>query len=197
MRGGPGLSASPCAPRCRLPAVSPTEERLAELWQKVDAFFERARAAHGAAITCRAGCDARCHRRFSVTGVEADALRRHLDALGGAAREALRARAVAGDPARCAALDDDGRCGVYEARPLICRTHGLALRFRDDRRHLPLLDACPKNYADVNLASLDPTTVLDQTTLSTVVAALDALHADAVGRPRGERVEVDAILAEE
>jgi len=176
--------------------VHPTDEKLAELWQKIDAFTARARAAHGAAITCRAGCDACCHRRFSVTGVEADALRRHLDALGEPAREALRARATAGDPTRCAALDDDGRCGVYEARPLICRTHGLALRFRDDRRRLPTLDACPKNYADTDLASLDPATVLDQTTLSTVVAALDALHADAVGRPRGARIELDALLAE-
>jgi Fe-S-cluster containining protein len=172
-----------------------TDDKLAALWQKVDAFFARARGAHGAAITCHAGCDACCHRRFSVTGVEADALRRHLGALSEAAREALRARAVAGDPSRCAALGDDGRCGVYEARPLICRTHGLALRFRDDRRHLPMLDACPKNYADTDLASLDPATVLDQTTLSTIVAALDALHADALGRPRGARFDLDAVIA--
>jgi Fe-S-cluster containining protein len=122
-------------------------------------------------------------------------LQRHLDTLDAAEREALRARARSGDPSRCAALGDDGRCGVYAARPIICRTHGLALRFRDDRRHLPMLDACPKNYTDVDLASLDPATVLDQTTLSTVVAALDALHADAMGRARGARVELDALLA--
>ncbi len=177
-------------------AMEPTEQKLTELWQKVDAFFARAQGAHGPTITCHAGCDACCHRRFSVTGVEADALRRHLGTLDAEAREALRTRARSGDPSRCAALGDDGRCGVYEARPLICRTHGLALRFRDDRRHLPMLDACPKNYADVDLASLDPATVLDQTTLSTVVATLDALHADAVKRPRGERCELDAVMLE-
>lgn len=176
-------------------AMEPTAQKLTELWGKVDAFFAQAHAAHGAMITCHAGCDTCCHRRFSITGVEADALQRHLDALGAAEREALRARARSGDPSRCAALGDDGRCGVYAARPIICRTHGLALRFRDDRRHLPMLDACPKNYTDVDLASLDPATVLDQTTLSTVVAALDALHADALGRPRGARVELDALLA--
>lgn len=176
--------------------MEPTAQQLTHLWAKVDAFFARAHAAHGPMITCRAGCDACCHRRFSVTGVEADALRRHLDALDATEREALRARARWGDPARCAALGDDGRCGVYAARPILCRTHGLALRFRDDRRHLPMLDACPKNYAAVDLASLDPATVLDQTTLSTVVAALDAVHADARRRPRGARVELATLLAE-
>jgi hypothetical protein len=59
-----------------------------------------------------------------------------------------------------------------------------------------MLDACPKNYADVDLASLDPATVLDQTTLSTVVATLDAIHADAKKRPRGERCELDAVMLE-
>jgi Fe-S-cluster containining protein len=174
--------------------MEPTAQKLTELWQKVDAFFARAHAAHGASITCHAGCDACCHRRFSITGVEADALQRHLDTLGAVEREALRARARSGDPSRCAALRDDGRCGVYAARPIICRTHGLALRFQDDRRRLPMLDACPKNYVDVDLASLDPATVLDQTTLSTLLAALDALHADARRRPRGARVELDALL---
>jgi uncharacterized protein len=176
--------------------MEPTEQKLRDLWHKVDAFFDRARSAHGASITCSAGCDACCHRRFSVTGVEADALRRHLDTLDAAAREALRTRAQRGDPTRCAALGDDGRCGVYDARPLICRTHGLALRFRDERRHLPVLDACPKNYTDVDLSTLDPATVLDQTTLSTVVVTLDSLHADAVGRPRGARFEVHVVIGD-
>ena len=145
--------------------------------------------------TGRAGWYGWCHRRVGGSGGGAGALQRSLDARGAAERGALRARGRWGGPSRCAALGDDGRCGVYAARPIICRTHGLALRFRDDRRHLPMLDACPKNYTDVDLASLDPATVLDQTTLSTVVAALDALHADALGRPRGARVELDALLA--
>lgn len=176
--------------------MEPTEQRLVELWLKIDAFFAKARAAHRDAITCGEGCDTCCHRRFSVTGIEADAIRRHLATLDATEREALRQRALHGDATRCAALDDRGRCAVYDARPLICRTHGLALRFRDEKRRLPVLDACPKNYADVDLATLDPSTVLDQTTLSTLVATLDALHADAVERPRGARFEVHDVLGD-
>ena len=95
------------------------------------------------------------------------------------------------DPAR-------GRCDAYAARPVICRTHGLALRFRDDARSLPLLDACPKNYEGVALDGLDPATVLDQTTLSTILAALDprgvprrVLQRLRRGRRRGTGVSID------
>ncbi len=176
--------------------MSTALDRLAELWSRLDDFSARAKAAHGDAITCHAGCDACCHRRFSVTAIESAALRRHLDALDPEAREALRDRALHGDPTRCPALDADGRCDVYAARPVICRSHGLALRFRDDARHLPVLDACERNYTAVDLATRDPGTVLDQTTLSTIVAALDAAHTDAVGLSRGHRDEISTLLAD-
>jgi hypothetical protein len=178
-------------------APSP-RERLGELFAKVDAFFARARARHGEAITCRAGCDDCCRRRFSVTALEADAIREVVARLGDEERSALARRAEEGDRGVCPALDPDGRCAVYEARPLICRTHGLPIRYTRamDARRLPVLDACPKNFDGQELASLDPSTVLDQQTLSTVLAALDAAHADALGRPRGERIDVAALVAE-
>jgi uncharacterized protein len=73
----------------------------------------------------------------------------------------------------------------------------LPIRFAPAKgaRALPVLDACPKNFEGEPLASLDPSTVLDQQTLSTVLAALDAAHADALGRPRGERIDIAALLA--
>lgn len=171
--------------------------RLGELFAKVDAFFSRARARHGEAITCRAGCADCCRRRFSVTALEADAIREVVAQLDDETRRTLARRAEEGDPGVCPALDPDGRCAVYEARPLICRTHGLPIRFAPAKgtRALPVLDACPKNFGGGDLAALDPTTVLDQQTLSTVLAALDAAHADALGRPRGERIEIAALLA--
>jgi len=171
------------------------DDHLRALWQKIEAFFARAITVHGAAITCHAGCDACCHRRFSVTRLEADVIRAHLRAMPAGARAAIARHASANDPARCPALDDGGRCAVYGARPLICRTHGLPLRFADDgRRHLAVVDACPKNFVGEDLASIDPSTVLDQRTLSTILGALDAAHADALGVARGERVEVAALL---
>ena len=176
-------------------APSP-RERLGELFGRVDAFFARARARHGDGIACRAGCDDCCRRRFSVTAIEAAAIREALAALGIEAREALAARARGGDPGICPALEDDGRCAIYANRPLICRTHGLPIRFAPPKgRGLPVIDACPKNFIGEDLAAIDAGSVLDQETLSTVLGALDAAFADGEGRPRGERAQIAALLA--
>ncbi|WP_437962552.1 YkgJ family cysteine cluster protein (plasmid) [Sorangium sp. So ce119] len=177
----------------------PPRDRLRELFTKVDAFFAHASARHGARMACRTGCSDCCRRRFSVTSLEADALREALAALPEADRAALAARARAGDPGVCPALDGEGRCAVYAARPLICRTHGLPIRFAPapETRALPVIDACPKNFVGEDLHALEASSVLDQTTLSTVLAALDMAHADAAGRPRGERVAITAVLSGE
>jgi uncharacterized protein len=173
-------------------------ERLHELFAKVDAFFAGASARHGEKMACRTGCSDCCRRRFSVTSIEADAIREALAALPEADRAALAERARAGDPGVCPALDGEGRCAVYAARPLICRTHGLPIRFAPaSERALPVIDACPKNFVGEDLRAVDASSVLDQTTLSTVLAALDMAHADAAGNPRGQRVAIAAVLSGE
>lgn len=169
--------------------------RLEELFAKVDAFFERAAAAMPGAdgITCHRGCDDCCRRRFSVTGIEADAVLEALAQLDDARRAEIAGRVREGNA--CPMLDADGGCAVYAARPLICRTHGLAIRFTEpgSERRLPVLDACPKNFGGRALTELPASTVLDQTTLSTILGALDAAHAAELGRPRGDRVEIIAL----
>lgn len=190
--------------------------RLAELFAKVDGFFERvhARLPGADGVTCHAGCDDCCRRRFSVTAIEAEVIAEALAALPAARRDALAARARASDlspdeaapqpPGVCPALDPDGRCAIYDARPLICRTHGLPIRFAEAgapaRGALPMLaeptiDACPRNFGGRDLAGLPADCVLDQATLSTILAALDAARAAEVGRARGERVPIAALLA--
>ena len=57
------------------------------------------------------------------------------------------------------------------------------------------MDACPRNFDGKDLASLPAGAVLDQTTLSTVLGALDAARAVETGRPRGERIPIAEILA--
>jgi hypothetical protein len=85
------------------------------------------------------------------------------------------------------------RCAIYAARPLICRSHGLPIRFAPEgRRALPLVDVCPRNF--VGHDTLPADTILDQVTLSTVLGALDAARADETGRPRGERVPLETLL---
>lgn len=173
-------------------------ERLAALQAKVDAFFARGaqRFPGTDGVTCHAGCADCCRRRFSVTAIEAEAIVEALAALPAERRAELAERAKSGDPGVCPALDPDGRCAVYAARPLICRSHGLPIRFAPEHpRALPVIDACPRNFAGRDLASLPPDAVLDQATVSTILGALDAARAAERGRVPGERVEIEAILS--
>jgi Fe-S-cluster containining protein len=173
-------------------------ERLFEVFARVDAFHARVRARHPDALACRAGCDDCCHVQLTITALEASILRDHLRELPASTRDALAESARAPDEDRCPALDPDGGCRIYAARPLVCRAHGLPFRFQspetDGKRSLPMIDACPKNFVGMALDALDPTLVLDQTTLSTILGALAAAHADAAGIPRGERVALAELL---
>jgi Fe-S-cluster containining protein len=175
--------------------------RFDALCTKVDDFAARVQASHAEEMSCRAGCDGCCRTRLTVTLLEAEAIRRVLTAL--AANEPQRRAYVASlaarasDPAhpRCAALDDDGRCVIYAARPLVCRSHGVPIRVRSrSRKALPVVQACALNFVARGPAAVAPGDVLDQETLSTVLFALDAALAQVRGTPAGARVDLAELL---
>jgi Fe-S-cluster containining protein len=163
--------------------------RLGELTAKVDAFFARVEERHADDMQCRSGCADCCHVRLSITGVEAAAIRAHVAAWPLARRRALGdyPAGVRADPSdACAALDGDGRCAIYEVRPIVCRSHGAPIRMREGS--LPVVQACFRNFTHT---TPDPACVIDQTTLSALVLAVDR---DAGGD--GSRVELAAVIAE-
>lgn len=172
--------------------------RLEQLWERLAAFEGSVRARYPEALTCHAGCDDCCRTRFSVTRLEARAVRGVLRGLDGPLRERIAERARSASPA-CPFLESNGRCAVYEARPVICRTHGLALRLREEGgpRRLPVLDACPKNFRGLALDTLAPSAVLEQSTVSTVLAALEAFECRTRGLEAGPREELSSVAAEE
>jgi uncharacterized protein len=91
---------------------------------------------------------------------------------------------------RCAALDAAGRCRIYAARPLVCRSHGVPIRLRGA---LPVVQACHRNFRQT---TPDPDCVLDQATLSATLYAVDAAEAAAAGGDPGQRVDLAALLAD-
>src|SRR5439155_26416995 len=80
----------------------------------------------------------------------------------------------------CPALDDGGRCSIYPVRPLVCRSHGLPIRLGPPGS-LPVIQTCFKNFT-AGFDALAPDHVLDQTTLSTLLGAVDAAEAADAGR---------------
>ena len=142
--------------------------RLVELNAKIDAFFNRVEARHGSDMQCATGCSDCCHARLTVTGVEAAAIRAEVASWPDHQRVALVANAATGPVDRCAALDPAGRCLVYAARPLVCRSHGAPIRMRVDS--LPVVQSCYRNFTHT---TPDPDCVIDQETLSTLALAVD------------------------
>jgi len=145
---------------------------------------------HGAEMQCATGCSDCCHVRLTITGVEAAAIRGYV-ATWSAERRALLGVTEHSTPAeqRCAALDAAGRCRIYDARPLVCRSHGVPIRMQQGG--LPVVQNCHRNF---HRATPDPDCILDQTTLSAMLLAVDTAE-----RPPGEparRIDLAGLLAE-
>lgn len=163
--------------------VSSAVSRLGELHGKVDGFFARVAARHGADMQCETGCSDCCHVRLTITHVEAAAIRTLVGSWPAEQRAAL---AETGPADHCAALDVTGRCKIYAARPIVCRSHGAPIRMRKDS--LPVIESCFRNFTRTEPA---PDCVLDQETLSALTLAVDR---DAGGT--GERVELATLVNE-
>jgi Fe-S-cluster containining protein len=164
--------------------------RLAELTWKVDAFFARVADRHGGDMQCATGCSDCCHVQLSITAIEAAAIRAHVLAWPSERRREL-ANAPTGND-RCAALDSAGKCKIYHARPMVCRSHGVPIRLT--RGSLPVVQSCHHNFVRTEP---DPDCILDQATLSATLYAIDAAEATRMGEnaPR-ERVDLAGLLAD-
>lgn len=160
--------------------------RYRALTAKVDGFFARVAERHAADLACGSGCADCCHARLTVTSIEAHAIAEHVAGLPAEARGELAAladRPVDAAAVRCAALGDDDRCRIYAARPVVCRSHGAPIRLGGQ------VTACHRNFTARGPAAADADCILDQTTLSALVLAVDREH-----RPDGAREDLGALL---
>ncbi len=120
---------------------------LVQLRTRVDEHFEAAVRRSPAAFACAEGCESCCHQRFSVFEIEASTLRNALveiETADPALRQRIREQATSREHSERCALLVDGRCAVYDARPMICRSHGLpiAVEGTDGQK----IDCCPLNF---------------------------------------------------
>lgn len=153
-------------------SIDPLAEHRAAL-AKIDATVAQVSARAGDAVTCKRGCDACCVDGLSVLPVEAALIEVHGGRPPPQQREGM-----------CAFLDDDGACTVYDARPVLCRTHGLALKSARDesKRGLRVLSddvsACSLNYTT---RSPELSEVLDATKLMMLLVTVDRRYRARVG----------------
>ncbi|HOP41407.1 MAG TPA: YkgJ family cysteine cluster protein [Geobacteraceae bacterium] len=122
-------------------------------------------------IRCQKGCDS-CCRHFSVFWVEAVNLALAAKQLPEQKLSTLRNRAQSfeNDAAVCPLLED-GACLLYDARPIICRTHGLPILSRNNETHV--IDFCPCNFT--TMESIPGNLVINLDLLNNTLAAINAL----------------------
>ena len=154
-------------------------QALVTLRTRVDAHFVDAAAKAGEAMRCARGCDTCCRVDLSVFEVEAAPIREALAALPSALRETVRAQA--GQTEHCAMLVE-GSCAVYEQRPLICRSHGVAVQLDDGA-----VDHCPLNFTS---APPPPGTVLNLAAINQPLSVMATLWDG-----QGERVRLATLAA--
>ena len=177
-------------------------EHLVRLRTRVDQHFEQAVARTPSQFACQLGCESCCHHRFSVFEVEAAPIRDALERLeheDPESRRRVRERGLDPNERACALLLD-GRCTVYDVRPLICRSHGLAIAVResDDPNPGPgretksalRIDHCPLNFRDLEPRDIPRASVLVLDAINQPLAVLAELTAP--GRPRVELARLAA-----
>lgn len=163
-------------------------ENYLTLLARVEELCQRTSQAFEDHITCHAGCDD-CCRHLSVFAVEAAALREALRALPAEEAELIRSKSESSSPDTPCPLLHEGLCLLYQARPIICRTHGLPLLLlRDGERSI---DFCPENFQ--GLPSIPGSAVIDLERLNMMLATVNALYLQSFPGP--ERLTVAEALA--
>ncbi len=115
---------------------------VARLHAVVDVMMEPHLNRHQERLACKVGCVGCCRDNLTVFEVEAARIRlQHADVLESA---------QAHPPGACAFLSEEGACRIYDARPYVCRTHGLPLRWLEVREEqiIEFRDICPLNEVE-------------------------------------------------
>ena len=90
---------------------------------------------HSDRLQCANGCHDCCQDDLSVFVIEAERIRTEFGD--------LLEHEQPHPEGKCAFLDQTGSCRIYAARPYVCRTQGLPLRWQDDSYEYR--DICPLN----------------------------------------------------
>lgn len=135
---------------CDLSGYARLLQALAEKTARIEAAFPDQ-------FACRAGCHHCCQAVPTILPVEWAYLRGR-DRLPGAE---LRSDLHPGE-SLCQRLETDGRCAIYEVRPVVCRTQGHLFQLDDGD-----LDHCPWNF--LTLEEIEDSDVFRLETLHTTL----------------------------
>ena len=155
------------------------------LQTRIDRFITSVRARYGEQIICRPQCAECCQAGLTLVMVEAVAIGTAFGA------EEERIYLQAGQPplyeeGKCALLGSDDYCRIYKHRPLICRTHGLPLKYPDNDE----IVVCPKNFVSQTPHS---SAVLDMANMEASLFAVNLDYCRRAGLNPLARIAIDRL----
>lgn len=123
-------------------------DRIEKLYTIIQQVSDELEKTHLPRMQCRKGCFSCCVDDIDVFGIEAENIRSKYP-------EVLKQSPNA--PGMCAFLDKEGACRIYDARPFVCRTHGLPLRsiMEENNKWFEIRDICPLNENGPALENMD------------------------------------------
>ena len=125
------------------------------LQENTDQFFEKVFDKHKDSMKCGSGCDGCCHASFSIHPWEAFLIIEWFDSMDD--KEEMKAlwnrtqpqgKDAQEAPASPCAFLYEGKCSIYPARAIICRTQGLPLNLGEK------VDTCPLNFKKMGIENI-------------------------------------------
>ncbi len=142
---------------------------LKDLYRKVDLFQHQLGPEVKSISQCKKGCSQCCKVELSVFSVEAEAIRIWFEKLEENQKRSLQTLWEEEVPTGVCSFLHGDHCSIYEARPLICRTQGLPLRFHEAGQ--TYVDVCPLNEEMLSVAA--PTDVINLDLLNLLLSQLE------------------------
>ncbi|MGD8946683.1 MAG: YkgJ family cysteine cluster protein [Desulfobacterales bacterium] len=151
-----------------------------KLIDEVDRRCDRIVSRHRDQIACTKGCAGNCCRvHLSVYPVEAVSLSLALQKLVPEMRHRIQSKAQHTNSFGPCPLLEEGACLMYDARAIICRTHGVPVR--TEYKGHRMIGFCTKNFK--HPAPIPDTDVIDLALLNRSLAKVNSKFVSEVALP--------------
>lgn len=153
-----------------------------EIEVQTDALWNQ----HHQNMSCKKGCD-QCCLNFSVFPIEFDAIQQQVQQ---EYPEVLNRSLPEPSDDKCVFLSDH-QCTIYNARPIICRTHGFPLLYMNEDGDQWELSHCELNFTNVEDNYFNEENTWPQDTINSKLFMLNKAYIE--NNPECEHKELDLI----
>ena len=130
--------------------MSNVKEQYQRLLVKIEDLVQRQEETYQEDIRCQLGCDSCCRPPDTVFIPEAEIMKEAIRGLSFEQKDRIHKRftAYSNQEDEMCPLLENGGCSIYEARPVICRTHGYAGWLRGEEGEDGEISWCPLNFTE-------------------------------------------------